>query len=75
MALRIYYQEDAFDKLLSALVLTVRTAKATGAFNRDFVAGVIAMAQGQCLNYGLSWDALIEQAAAAVGFDLVQWIG
>ena len=67
MALDVYFAVDAKRRIASAVALTIETARASGPLNRDFLAGVLALARAEALAYGLSWADVIADVRSATG--------
>lgn len=70
MAVDIYFKCEIYQKILAALVMSLRTAYAQGAINVEFAQGVVTFARVQAIAYGFSGQALMDAARAELGHEL-----
>lgn len=67
--LDLWFREDVEQMVKSSAVLAVRVARANGIVNREYLKGVLAMAQAQAIAFGIPWDALWLDAKRAIDAD------
>jgi len=58
MALDVYFKEDVAHGIMCSVVTAYRAHLANGALNREWLKGVLDMAESQALLYGLPWPKL-----------------
>lgn len=67
MSLDVYFVSDIRRSIVSNVVVAVETAIANGLGNADHLAGILTLAKGMAVNFGIPWTFVINDARLALG--------
>jgi hypothetical protein len=63
----VWFSSDLRAVVLAGVVLSVRTARAQGLGNVEFVAGILALAEHQALAFKVSWPDVLCDVRQVLG--------
>lgn len=70
MALDVYFREDIVRALTGLVTVAIETAQMSGCANVDHINGVLTLAKGIALGFGIHWREIEDGVRTALRTDL-----
>jgi hypothetical protein len=66
MATDLYFRADIARTLIGSVAVAVETAQANGHVNLDHLAGILTLAKGTALSFGIPWSEVLIELKTAI---------